>query len=90
MFSFAHLIYGVIMIGLGVIGLKYNYQLVNMTGRQDWIESKLGGGSTYLAYKLFALLLVVFGLLLATGLADPVLTTLLGPLRGAFSGFKSQ
>jgi len=90
MFSFAHLIYGFIMIGLGVVGLKYNYQIVGFTGRQDWIESKLGGGSTYLAYKLFALFLVIFGLLLATGLADPVLTTLFSPLKNTFSAFKKQ
>jgi hypothetical protein len=86
MFTLAHFIYGIIMVGIGIITLKFNYQIVGFTGRQDWIESKLGGGSTYLAYKLFALLLVVFGLLLATGLIDPVLNGLLGPLRTAFGG----
>jgi hypothetical protein len=86
MFSFAHLIYGIILIGLGVVGLKYNYQIVNFTGRQDWIESKLGGGSTFLAYKVFALLVVVAGLLLATGLADPILRSLTSPLQGVFGG----
>ena len=90
MFSIAHLIYGLIIVGLGVVGLKYNYQIVGFTGRQDWIESKLGGGSTYLAYKLFALLTVILGLLLATGLIDPVLNTLLGPLKGTFSAFSKN
>ncbi len=86
MFSLAHLIYGIILVGLGVVALKYNYQIVGFTGRQDWIESKLGAGSTYLAYKLVALIVVIFGLLLATGLANPALNSLLGPLKTAFGG----
>jgi hypothetical protein len=85
MFSFADLIYGLIMVGLGIVGLKYNYQIVGFTGSQDWIESKLGAGSTYLGYKLLALLLIIFGLLLATGLADPVFRSILSPLKGVFS-----
>jgi hypothetical protein len=89
MFSFADLIYGLIMVALGVVALKYNYQIVGFTGRQDWIESKLGGGSTFLAYKLFALLLILFGLLTATGLIDPFLNTILGPLKNTFGAFKS-
>jgi hypothetical protein len=86
MFTFAHLIYGLIMIGLGIVGLKYNYQIVGFTGRQDWIESKLGSGSTYLGYKLFALLLIVIGFLLAVGLMNPVMNAIFGPLKGIFGG----
>ena len=87
MFTIAHFFYGLIAIGIGTLFLKYNYQIVGYTGRQDWIESKLGGGSTFLVYKLFALLLVIGGLLAATGLGDPVATVLLSPFKGIFAGF---
>lgn len=86
MFTIAHFIYGLIAVVIGTLALKYNYQLVGFTGSQDWIESKLGGGSTYLAYKIFALAIVVGGLLVATGLANPVLNNLLTPLKSSFGG----
>jgi hypothetical protein len=84
MFTLAHFFYGIVIIALGVAGLKYNYQIVNYTGRQDWIEDKLGGGSTFLAYKLFAFLAVIVGILLAFGLINPVLETIFSPLKSAF------
>ena len=80
-----HLFFGAIAIALGVTALRYNYQLVNMTGRQDWIESKLGSGSTYLAYKLFSLVIIIGGILYFTGLGTPVFQWLLSPLNGVFS-----
>lgn len=84
MFTLAHFFYGIIIIALGIVGLKFNYQIVNYTGRQNWIEDKLGGGSTFLAYKLFALLMVVIGLLLAVGLINPVLTSVFSPFKALF------
>ncbi|HSX14316.1 MAG TPA: hypothetical protein VLE72_00170 [Candidatus Saccharimonadales bacterium] len=74
------IVYGLLAIAAGTIMLKFNLQLVNLTGRQDWIESKLGGGSTYLAYKILAVLLVFVGILIATGLGTPFFTWLLSPL----------
>lgn len=84
MLSLMHFFYGLLAVGIGTLTLKYNYQLVNLTGRQDWIESKLGSGSTYLAYKLLALLIVIFGILYAIGLDGPVLKALFSPLQGLF------
>ncbi len=75
-------LWGMLAVGLGILILKFNYQLVGFTGRQDWIESKLGQGSTYLAYKLFAVMLVLGGLVVALGLSDLVFGWLLSPLRG--------
>lgn len=72
---------GILAIIVGIFLLKYNYQLVGYTGRQDWIESKLGSGSTYLAYKLLALVIVIGGLLAVTGLGGSVLNWALSPLR---------
>ena len=79
-----HLAFGLLAITAGIVGLKYNFQLVGITGRLDWIESKLGSGSTYLAYKLLALLLVIGGALYATGLAGSVGNLFLNPIRSLF------
>lgn len=86
MFDITHILVGLIAAALGVLALKYNYQLVGITGNPDWIESKLGGGSTYFVYKIFALLLVLGGILYATGLIGPVLEVIFSPLKGVFGG----
>ncbi len=75
------IIYGLLAVIAGTLMLKFNYQLVGFTGRQDWIESKFGSGTTYLAYKLLAILVVFAGILMATGLATPFFTWLFSPLR---------
>jgi hypothetical protein len=79
------LVYGLLAIAVGTIMLKYNYQLVGLTGRQDWIERRLGSGSTYMAYKAFAVLLVLVGILFFTGLAGPVFNWALSPLKNLFN-----
>ena len=79
------LFYGLIAIIVGVLLLKFNFQLVNdWTGRLDWVENKLGAGSTYLFYKLLAVLLVLGGILHISGLLDNVANWLLSPLTGLF------
>jgi uncharacterized membrane protein YphA (DoxX/SURF4 family) len=79
------LFYGLIVIVVGVLLLKFNFQLVNdWTGRLDWVENKLGAGSTYLFYKLLAVLLVLGGILHISGLLDNVASWLLSPLTGLF------
>ncbi len=90
MFSLSHFFIGLIVAALGTAAIKYNFQLVNMTGSQDWIESKLGGGSTYFVYKIFGLLAIVCGLLYATGLATPFFDWLLSPFAGIFSPLGSN
>lgn len=79
------LLYGSLAIGAGIILLKYNFQVVNnFTGRLDFVEAKLGAGSTYLVYKLLALLLVLGGILYIAGYFDNVVGWLLSPLTGLF------
>lgn len=85
MFSITQLIIGVIMVGLGVLTVKYTFQLVNMTGRQDWIENITGSGSTYGVFKLFGVALVIIGLLVATGFGNDVLNFIFSPLRRIFT-----
>jgi uncharacterized membrane protein YphA (DoxX/SURF4 family) len=90
MLSLSHIIYGLIAIVVGSVMLRYNYQLVNLTGRQDWVEDKLGSGSTYFVYKLVAVAIIIGGLLYVTGLGDPFFNWLLSPLRALFPPPASQ
>jgi len=85
MFSLSHILWGIVAIVTGVVAIKFNYQLVGFTGRQDWIESKLGSGSTYFAFKMLAVLMIVFGILYSFGLLEPVARVLFSPLTDAMS-----
>lgn len=76
--------YSTLLIGVGILSLKYNFQIVNNTSRLEWIESKLGAGSTFLVYKLLSILLVLAGILYLTGFGPAVLTWLLSPLQNIF------
>ena len=82
---FQQIFYGLLMIAVGVITLKYNFQIVNNTSRLEWIESKLGVGSTYLVYKLISVGLVLFGILYMTGFGDEVLRWALSPFANLFN-----
>lgn len=85
MFSFTQLIIGVVLVVLGVLTVKYTYPLVNMTGRQDWIENITGAGTTYGVFKLMGVALVLLGLLIATGFGNDVLNFIFSPLRKIFT-----
>lgn len=64
--------------------VKYNFKLVGITGRQDWIEDKLGSGTTYLAYQIFAVAIVIIGIALATGLGNNLGHFITDPLKSFF------
>jgi hypothetical protein len=84
-FTVQNLFIGLLLVGIGTLTLVYNYQIVGYTGRQDWIEYRLGGGTTYLVFKLFSILVVAFGVLLATGLGGSAASWLLSPLTHLLS-----
>jgi uncharacterized membrane protein SpoIIM required for sporulation len=89
-FTLSGLLWGVIFIIVGTISLKFNYQLVGFTGRQDWVEQRLGAGSTYLFFKLVSIFMVIFGLLSVTGLGIPLLQWVLSPLSNLFNQGKNS
>ena len=78
------IVFGLLAIAIGTLSLKYNFQIVNNTARLEFIESKLGYGTTYLVYKLLSILLVLGGILYITGLYKPVLDWLLTPFVNLF------
>ena len=80
---FQQIIFGLLAVGIGVVTLKYNYQIANFTGDIGFVERYLGAGSTYGFLKFLSVLLIIGGFLYMTGLANPILDWLLSPL-GAF------
>lgn len=90
MFSFSHIVIGLIMTALGVLMVKYTFWLVNTTGPQQWIERYTGSGSTYGIYKLVGILLALLGLLYATGFGNNVLEFLLSPFKSVFTGLSGK
>lgn len=74
---------------LGVVAVKYTFNLVNITGSQDWLEQFTGPGSTYGMYKIFGVLLVIVGVLVATGFGAPVMNFIFSPLKHVFSPLQS-
>ena len=79
-FTIGNFFTGLILVGIGTLTLVFNFQIVNTFGRQDWIERRLGGGTTFLFFKVISVLVVFVGLLFATGLGGSFFTWLLSPI----------
>ena len=90
MFTLSHFFLGIFFIIIGVVMVKYNFKLVGITGRQDWIENVLGSGTTYLVFQVFAVGLVILGIALATGLGGNLGHLILDPLKSVFPGAPSS
>ena len=80
MFSLSHLITGVVMVVLGIFCVKYTFWLHNVTGPQQWLERYTGSGSTYGIYKIFFSLLVLVGILFASGFGNNVMSFFFSPI----------
>ena len=53
---------------IGLILLVYSYKVVQKIGYNDWAESHLGGGGTYLLVKIIGMIAMIIALLLLIGL----------------------
>jgi len=84
MFSFKGLLIGIAMMALGMLGVKYTFWLHNVTGPQNWLERYTGSGSTYGIYKILSTLLVIAGILVATGFGNNVMSFIFSPLLNLF------
>lgn len=74
---------GALIVFGGIMILKYNYQVVNVFGRNNVFERRLGAGSSYPMFKLIGVLIIVGGLLTMASLHDNVLWFLLSPITNA-------
>lgn len=72
------------MMALGVLGVKYTFWLHNVTGPQNWLERYTGSGSTYGIYKILSTLLVITGILVATGFGNNVMSFIFSPFLNLF------
>ncbi len=77
-------LFGLLLVTAGVVGLKINYQLVNMFGRNNIFERKLGPGMTYPVFQFLAILVILFGTLTMFSLHDNVLDFILSPFIDIF------
>lgn len=68
---------------IGGVSLKYNFQLVGLV-RLQWVESKLGYGSSYIVYKVISVIMVLAGVIIIAGFGDNILDWATAPLRGIF------
>ena len=85
MFSLSHILIGLGMVAAGVALTKYSFQIMNFTGQQDWIDRIAGPGNTNGVYKLFGVVLVLAGLLFATGFGNNLMDFIFSPLRRIFT-----
>ena len=70
---------GLLMVGAGILILKNNYQVANNL-RLAFIEDHMGPGSSYLVWKILAVLIVLLGFTVMFGFFDDLLGFILSPV----------
>jgi hypothetical protein len=88
MYTINNVLWGIGLLTTGTLVVKFSFQLVRITGSQQWIESKLGSGTTYAAYKFAGVACVFAGVLFLSGLNNGFFGWLLSPLVDMFTGGK--
>lgn len=58
--------------------------ILNFFGPIDWAERKLGGGGSYLLYKVIGIIVAIVGIIVAVNLWDWFLQVTLGSLFPTF------
>ncbi|TSC92379.1 MAG: hypothetical protein CEN89_730 [Candidatus Berkelbacteria bacterium Licking1014_7] len=58
---FSRILIFLVALGLGFVGIKYNYWIVKTLGKSAWVEQKLGSGATFGFYKLVAIAIMILG-----------------------------
>jgi hypothetical protein len=75
---------GIFLVAAGAASLVYHQQVFNMTGRIDFVERRLPGGSSSFL-KLMGVLAVFLGLLFATGLGSWLTAPINDGIQDVFS-----
>jgi magnesium-transporting ATPase (P-type) len=83
--SIANIFWGLILIAIGVLMLKFNFQLTRMFSNNNWFERNLGSGSTYIVMQMASVFIIFYAILLIFGLSDNFLSWLVSPLRSLFN-----
>ncbi|MDD3678938.1 MAG: hypothetical protein PHT36_01695 [Patescibacteria group bacterium] len=64
------IIWGIIIMIIGVVAVIYARKIVEFTGTSATLERYLGGGGTYLGLRIFGIFLFFFSLLFIFGAVD--------------------
>lgn len=78
-------IFGLLIIGVGVLMLKFNFQVSNMFSHNNVFERYMGSGATYFVMQVVSVLAVIFGLLMMFSLHDNLISWLVSPLTNLTS-----
>src|SRR5690606_7425202 len=78
-------IFGLLIVAIGVVMLKFNFQVSNMFSHNNVFERYMGSGATYFVMQVMSVLAVIFGLLMMFSLHDNLLSWLTSPLRNLIS-----
>ena len=84
MFNWTGLFVGLGMVIAGICFVKFSYSILKFTGEQAWLERYVGAGNTNGFYKIFGAILVLIGLLVATGFGNNVMEFIFGPFKSLF------
>jgi len=76
------IIWGIILMAIGVVAIIYARKIVEFTGTSATLERYLGGGGTYLGLRIFGVLLFFFGIFFTFGLVDVLLKSISGIFGG--------
>lgn len=57
----------ILSIIIGIIFIKYSYQMVQIAGHIRWAEDKLGAASSYTVWKLIGMIIIVLGAMYGFG-----------------------
>jgi hypothetical protein len=81
------IITGIIFVIIGIISVYYSQSIYNFTGPIDFIESKMPG-NTVGFIKLIAVILIVVGIFMATGIFGFITKPIWEGINNAFGGVK--
>lgn len=74
--------FGSLIIALGAIMVIKTSWFVENFGHSEWAEAHLGGGGSYLMYKLVGLVFIIGSLMAMTGLLGELFLGFFGRLFG--------
>jgi hypothetical protein len=79
-----NILFGLILIAVGTLMVKYNFRLTNMFSHYNWFERNLGSGSTYIVMQALAIFIIIYGTMTLAGFSDNFWAWVTSPLRGLF------
>ena len=76
--------WGLLVIIISLIVMKYTFKLVQIFGHIPWAEQHLGGGGTYTLYRAVAIVMIILAFLYMAN----AMGFIIGPLSPLFGGSK--